>query len=245
MYQYLPNVAGVSMSPQAHTGAQADAAAQTHAKTPTKTLGAATSSESQAPSEAPSQVFETRGPDTGFLHKEASLARRARAQMISAEPKPTTLGWRMAVERLTDTLQQMERAISTAQIKPPINNPGPPPLPALDVLKTADRVTAFYEEQETVQAHPATADTAAAISALAQVSGAPRSGPQPSAPPAQTAPTQTAIVVNAFVEREERAAARAAAEPDDSSKHLLNMALSGYAQPHVEPHVDPNKDDTA
>ncbi|CUH75187.1 hypothetical protein TRM7557_00260 [Tritonibacter multivorans] len=238
MYQYLPNVAGVSMSPQAHNGAQADAPARTPAQTPAKTPGATPSTPARGDSSsssaaAPSQAAETRGPDTGFLHKEASLARRARAQMISAEPKPTTLGWRMAVDRLTETLQQMERAISTAQIKPPISNPGLPPMPALEVLKTADRVTAFYEEQDTVQPHPSTSQTAVAISALAQVA-APAQRMDSSSPAAVPVP-EAATVINAFVEREERAAARAAAEPEDSTKQLLNMALSGYAQPSFEP----------
>ena len=224
MYEYLPNVAGVSgvsMPPKAQKDAQADAPAQTPIATP---AAKASSDATGAPAQAP----EARGPDTGFLHKEASLARRARAQIISAEPKPTTRGWRMAVERLTDTLQQMERAIATAHVKPPTSSPGPAPMPALDVVKSADRMAAFYEEQDTVQPHPSTSETAMAISALAQVSA-------PAAARNAAKSAEAAPAANPFVEREERAAARAAAETEDGSKQLLTMALSGYAQPAVDP----------
>lgn len=224
MYEYLPNVAGVSgvsMSPQEQKGAQAEAPAQTPAATPiAKASGDATA----APTTTPPQAPESRGSDTGFLHKEASLARRARAQIISAEPKPTTRGWRMAVDRLSDTLQQMERAIATAQVKPPTASPSLPPMPALDVVKSADRVAAYYEAQDRVRPHPSTSETAMALSALAQVSG-----------PATTS-AEAASAANPFVEREERAAARAAAaEAEDSSTQLLTIALSGYAQPAVDP----------
>ena len=228
MSQSLSIVAEVAMSPQAQPAARTAAIDKaTDANPVANSREKATIASPETAAQPPPPAPEYRAFETGFLYKEVTLAHRARAQILSAEPNPTTRGWRLALKQLTDTLQQMERAIDTAQMKPPAPSPGLVPMSSPDVVNSAGRMAAYYQEQDKVSPHPSTSDTGLALSALAHglsQGGAPVGTHNPSTATLAT-PSD-----NPFFERQQVAAARAAAEPDDSGKQQLAAALSGYAQ---------------
>lgn len=146
MYQYPPIVPGTAVGPAPDKkGTQADAPTSSHPPQNSSHNSNNAAAEIHVGTQA-----ETTRSQSG-IYKEVSQARRARAQMIAEGPKPPPLNWKLAIDRLSSAVQQMERAIDVVEtsssnfIKPAA------PLaiyPSEDAMRKADRLSAFYKSTE-------------------------------------------------------------------------------------------------
>lgn len=172
MYQYPPNVPGVSVGPSQAVGYQADTPAPGSAQTKqgeAAAAPAATETKPISPSVSPStssSASPSTATETGFFYKEASQARRARAQMIASGPKPPPLNWKLAIARLSLAVGQLERAIDVAQTSSGGTVAIGAPLavyPSEGALKQAGRLSAAYhstQKDTSLTPQPETAQSA-------------------------------------------------------------------------------------